>query len=72
MIRRPGPGVFHGMKAMLAPLLPVLALGLVASHAHAAADDVCVPEADVAPQWWNPALSAQKKESRWERFISLR
>jgi hypothetical protein len=38
---------------------------LLTPTAHAA-DDLCVPETNPAPQWWNAALSPAQKEARWD------
>jgi hypothetical protein len=39
---------------------------LAAATAHAAPDELCVPEpVSAGPAWWNPGLSPAKKEARW-------
>lgn len=49
------------------PLLTLLA-GFAAPVAPVAAavDDVCLPDAQPAPDWWSPMLSAAKREARWK------
>ena len=52
------------MANALAPVTALLASVFGLSTAHAA-EDLCVPDTQQGPQWWNPALSANAKEARW-------
>lgn len=52
------------IAASLAPALTILVT--TASAALAAPDTLCLPDAGAnEPAWWNPGLSATKKEARW-------
>lgn len=54
---------------MLHRILPLLLVApinlLVATPAAAAADEICVPDAHPAPDWWSPNISAGRREARW-------
>lgn len=54
------------MSRLAATLAPALTILVTASAAVAAPDTLCLPDAGAnEPAWWNPGLSATKKEARW-------
>jgi hypothetical protein len=54
------------MARTLTPLATLLASAFLVSTAHAAPVDLCVPETQQGPEWWNPGLSPAKKAARWQ------
>jgi hypothetical protein len=54
------------MSRFAATLAPALTILVTASAAVAAPDTLCLPDVGAnEPAWWNPGLSAIKKEARW-------
>lgn len=65
---RPAPaGVSIGTMPRRIALPLALALFPLAhaSTAHAAPEAICLVEADPAPDWWTPGITAARRESRW-------
>ncbi len=49
---------------------PLAALTIMTTLAHAAPDQLCLPQtANPTPAWWNPGLGPNQKESRWSNAL---
>lgn len=53
--------MFNRTLLALAALLPLS----YSAVAHAAPEEICLPEASPTPDWWTPGLSTKTRELRW-------
>jgi hypothetical protein len=68
VIRRTGTGVWFGIMPhrLALPVLLTLVPLAYATSAHAAPDEICLPEASPTPDWWSPGLGPVRRELRWD------